>query len=215
MQFEFSATPLPDTGITSSQLQFSRMPSQRNLHQSREGSGGDRARRHIRGRLDKLTLDFGLQRLERKRNSLRAYADEHSDFVFVEPVMLVAARDTEHADQVAAWLKDKRSLGHEGIMSPIHTGRRLEELGKLVAIDRPGNRIRVVVNVFQLSEGWDVTNVYVVAPLRAMATYQNAVQSMVADFASPQDAASRTQSLTHSTCFASAGKASSGSSMKR
>ena len=100
-------------------------------------------------------------------------------------------------------------------MSPIHTGRRDKELGKLVAIDRPGNRIRVVVNVFQLSEGWDVTNVYVVAPLQTMATYQNAVQSMVADFASPQDAASRTQSLTHSTCFASAGKASSGSSIKR
>jgi hypothetical protein len=34
------------------------------------------------------------------------------------------------------------------------------------------------VNVFQLSEGWDVTNVYVVAPLRAMATFQNAVQTM-------------------------------------
>lgn len=39
-------------------------------------------------------------------------------------------------------------------------------------------QVRVVVNVFQLSEGWDVTCVYVVVPLRAMATFQNAIQTM-------------------------------------
>jgi superfamily II DNA or RNA helicase len=128
---------------------------------------------------DHVTLDFALQRLNRKRAALRAFAERDSTFEFVEPVMLVAARDTEHAEQVAAWLKERRDLKPEEL-HVAHSHRRPseEELQKLVAIDRPGNRIRVVVNVFQLTEGWDVTNVYVVAPLRAMATYQNAVQSM-------------------------------------
>lgn len=128
---------------------------------------------------DRVTLDFGLQRLERKRNALRAYAEDRPEFAFVEPVMLVAARDTEHAEAVGTWLKEKRGLLDDEIhVAHSHRHPSEDELNKLVAIDRPGNRIRVVVNVFQLSEGWDVTNVYVVAPLRAMATYQNAVQSM-------------------------------------
>jgi superfamily II DNA or RNA helicase len=128
---------------------------------------------------DRVTLDFGIQRLERKRLALRTFADEHPEFGFIEPVMLVAARDTDHAEEIAQWLKERRGFAPEEL-HVAHSQRKPseDELAKLVAIDRPDNRIRIVVNVFQLTEGWDVTNVYVVAPLRAMATYQNAVQSM-------------------------------------
>lgn len=128
---------------------------------------------------DHTTLDFGLQRLQRKREALLEHAVANAEFTFIEPVMLVAARDTDHADKVANWLIENRGLTREEI-HVAHSNRRATEaeLAKLVAIDRPGNQIRVVVNVFQLTEGWDVTNVYVVVPLRAMATYQNAIQSM-------------------------------------
>jgi hypothetical protein len=128
---------------------------------------------------DHVILDFGLQRLQKKRAAIMLYSEEHPDFPFIEPVMLVAARDTEHADNIAQWLKEKREFRDEEI-HVAHSQRRPSEaeLSKLVSIDKPGNQIRVVINVFQLSEGWDVTNVYVIAPLRAMATYQNAVQSM-------------------------------------
>lgn len=128
---------------------------------------------------DKVTLDFALQRLEAKRLALRDYCERHTENPFLEPVLLVAARDTEHADSVGAWLRDRRGLAQDEIhIAHSHRTPSEAELERLVAIDRPGNRIRVVVNVFQLSEGWDVTNVYVVAPLRAMATFQNAVQTM-------------------------------------
>lgn len=128
---------------------------------------------------DRTTLDFGLQRLDRKREALLEHATKHPEFQFLEPVMLVAARDTAHADQVGRWLRENRGFGTDEI-HVAHSNRRVseEELRKLVAIDQPSNKIRVVLNVFQLTEGWDVTNVYVVVPLRAMATYQNAVQSM-------------------------------------
>jgi superfamily II DNA or RNA helicase len=128
---------------------------------------------------DKVTLDFALQRLEAKRLALRDYCERHPENPFLEPVLLVAARDTEHADSVGGWLRDRRGLAQDQIhIAHSHRTPSEAELERLVAIDRPGNRIRVVVNVFQLSEGWDVTNVYVVAPLRAMATFQNAVQTM-------------------------------------
>jgi superfamily II DNA or RNA helicase len=128
---------------------------------------------------DRVTLDFGLQRLRRKRAALERFADANADFPFVEPVMLVAARDTAHAEEVAKWLIDRRGYAKEEV-HVAHSHRRPseEELKKLVAIDRPDNKIKIVVNVYQLSEGWDVTNVYVVVPLRSMATYQNAIQSM-------------------------------------
>lgn len=52
------------------------------------------------------------------------------------------------------------------------------EIGRLVSIDQPGNKVKVVVNVFQLSEGWDVTNVWVIAPLRSLASFTNAIQTI-------------------------------------
>lgn len=128
---------------------------------------------------DHTTLDFGIQRLSRKRQALMDYASTSQDFEFIEPVMLVAARDTDHANEIGEWLRERRGFEADEV-HVAHSQRRLseDEVAKLVAIDQPGNKIRVVVNVFQLTEGWDVTNVYVVVPLRAMATYQNAVQSM-------------------------------------
>jgi len=128
---------------------------------------------------DHTTLDFGLRRLEKKRQAILEHTDRNPGVEFVEPVMLVSARETEHADKVGRWLREQRGFADEEV-HVAHSHRRMseDELKKLVVVDQPGNKIRVVVNVFQLTEGWDVTNVYVVAPLRAMATYQNAVQSM-------------------------------------
>lgn len=180
LQFGFSATPQPDAGANI-------------LHQYglaeclRDGQYTKAVKVWVEqapGNVgeddwDHVTLDFGLQRLERKRNALRTFADAHAEFENIEPVMLVAARDTDHAEQIARWLKERRGFGDAEVhVAHSHKKPSEDELRKLIAIDRPGNRIRVVVNVFQLTEGWDVTNVYVVAPLRAMATYQNAVQSM-------------------------------------
>jgi len=53
-----------------------------------------------------------------------------------------------------------------------------EELERLLGIESIQNPVRVVVNVMELTEGWDVANVYVVTPLRAMATFQGALQAM-------------------------------------
>lgn len=180
LQFGFTATPLPEAGANILHIYGLAECLRDSLYTKAVKLWVEQARDDVsEEEWDRVTLDFGIQRLERKRIALSAYADEHSDFDFVEPVMLVAARDTEHAEQVGAWLKDRRDFADDEVhIAHSHRRPSEDELRKLVAIDRPSNRIRIVVNVFQLSEGWDVTNVYVVVPLRAMATYQNAVQSM-------------------------------------
>ncbi len=133
---------------------------------------------------DKVILDFGIQRLAHKRNAIAQLrsggpALPGMDFPLIEPVMLVNARDKEHAEQIASWLVDERGFETDEVLLT-HTGKKLaeSEIKRLVRIDEPENRIKIVVNIYQLTEGWDVTNVYVVAPLRAMATFQNAIQSM-------------------------------------
>lgn len=128
---------------------------------------------------DRYTLDFALRRLERKKDVLRTRALEDESFPEIEPVVLVCAKDTTHAEEVAQWLREARNVADEEILVTHSEKTDTEDdIRRLVGIDQPGNKVRIVVNVFRLTEGWDVTNVYVVAPLRAMATFQGAVQTM-------------------------------------
>lgn len=133
---------------------------------------------------DRQTIDFGLRRLEAKQAAIEELVAKRPDFPTLMPVLLVAAKDIAHAERVGAWLKNYRDFGEDEVLVA-HSGKKgsaaagaERAIGQLVSIDRPGSRIRVVVNVFQLSEGWDVTNVWVVAPLRSLATFTNAIQTI-------------------------------------
>ena len=128
---------------------------------------------------DRYTIDFALRRLERKRAAIREFVRTVPTFPMIEPVLLVCARDTAHAEEIGAWLREARGISTDELLITHSERRRTEEdIRRLIGIDQPGSRVRVVVNVFQLTEGWDVTNVYVIAPLRAMATFRSAVQTM-------------------------------------
>lgn len=127
---------------------------------------------------DHLTLDFALQRLARKEEAISLYRGA-LPFPSIQPVLLVAAENTQHADEVAAWLETHRGFGSEEILvTHSRKTKKDEDTQRLVGIETPQNKVRVVVNVFELTEGWDVTNVYVIAPLRKMGTYQGAMQTM-------------------------------------
>jgi hypothetical protein len=127
---------------------------------------------------DHITLRFALDRLARKHRSLAERGPELGLPLFT-PVLLVAAEDTAHADEVARWLHDEVGLANDEVLV-VHSRRNKteEDYERLVGIQRPSSRVRVVVNVFELTEGWDVTNVYVIAALRAMGTYKGALQTM-------------------------------------
>ncbi|WP_262296846.1 DEAD/DEAH box helicase [Microvirga sesbaniae] len=128
---------------------------------------------------DRTIIDFGLQRLETKKRALADLVNRKPEVPYREPVLLIAAKDTAHADSIAHWLKERRDIGEDELLVAHSNQSNVDAtIAKLVSIENENSKIKVVVNVFMLSEGWDVTNVWVVAPLRAMATFENAIQTM-------------------------------------
>lgn len=127
---------------------------------------------------DHATIDYALARVRSKEVALEDHRLDH-DFPAVQPVLLLATKDIAQATAVGKWLQESRGFVEEQVLVTHSKKTDTEaDIEALVAIDQPGSTVRVVVHVDRLSEGWDVTNVYVIAPLRAMATYQLAIQTL-------------------------------------
>lgn len=111
---------------------------------------------------------------ERAKNALKEYALENNK-PLVKPVLLVVAKDTTHAGQLKALIDSDNFRGGEfkGKVIEIHTKLRGEEadenIEKLISLEHPDNTVEIVIHVNMLKEGWDVTNVYTIAPLRESA----------------------------------------------
>jgi len=92
------------------------------------------------------------------------------------PVLFIMAEKTAFADEIGKWLVDK--INRTGLKSSevliIHTDTKGEitkkdlEKARQAArdIDLPENKVKVIVSVMMLREGWDVKNVSVVLGLR-------------------------------------------------
>ena len=111
---------------------------------------------------------------ERAKNALKEYALENNKPV-VKPVLLVVAKDTAHASELKALIDSDDFRGGEfrGKVLEIHTKLRGDEadenIEKLISLEHPDNPVEIVIHVNMLKEGWDVTNVYTIAPLRESA----------------------------------------------
>lgn len=127
---------------------------------------------------DAYTLRFAKQRLEIKEQSARSFAETHPGKRLIKPVLLVCAQDIEHATKIAAWLSAEGGFAEQEVLL-IHSNRKSEEdLARLARLEDTDNPIRVIVQVHVLDEGWDVSNVYVIAPLRNVSSYANGKQVM-------------------------------------
>jgi type III restriction enzyme len=92
-----------------------------------------------------------------------------------KPVLFVMMNDTDEADDVAAWLREKYPAEFGGEKTQvIHTDKsgevskkQLDEARKAVHdVDELESPINAIVSVLMLREGWDVKNVTVVVGLR-------------------------------------------------
>ena len=127
--------------------------------------------------IERATLAFTLERLETKKRAVAAV--DQASFPRVKPVVVFFAKDTTHANQIRQRLIDGFSVPDESILlTHSRMSKNDEELERLLSIEKADNPVEIVVNVMELVEGWDVTNVYVVAPLRQMGTFAGAVQAM-------------------------------------
>jgi type III restriction enzyme len=91
----------------------------------------------------------------------------------VKPFMLVVAQDTEHANALQHRIESSDFFEgrYLGKVITVHSNVRGEEkdevVQQLLTVEQPDNPIEIVIHVNMLKEGWDVTNLYTIVPLRA------------------------------------------------
>jgi len=116
---------------------------------------------------DHLTLRFALQQLETKQKFIDDYCHLNNITQEVKATMLVSCVNIDHAKATTKWLQNY--LENKDAVLPVHTKLNEKEfVPALKDIENPNSPVKVVVNVQMLNEGWDVSNIYVIVPLRAM-----------------------------------------------
>ena len=130
------------------------------------------AKAHTPEEIEKIKLEDGVRLHENTKVELLTYAREN-DVKPVKPFMLVIARDTTHAGQLLDLLESSafyegRYKGKVIQVDSSRTGVEEEEMiTRLLAVESVDEPTEIVIHVNMLKEGWDVTNLYTIVPLRA------------------------------------------------
>ena len=125
--------------------------------------------------LDRIKLEDGIRIHEDTKVSLDIYARDNKVNV-VKPFVLVVAQNTEHAGKLKDLMVSKAFFDgyYADKVMEIHSNQSGEEkdenIEKLVSLENPSNKMEIVIHVNMLKEGWDVTNLYTIIPLRTAAS---------------------------------------------
>jgi type III restriction enzyme len=130
------------------------------------------ASQHTKEEIERIKLMDGIRLHEATKVELLTYAHEN-DVDIIKPFMLVIARDTTHAAQLLELMQstaffEGRYKGKIIQVDSSKTGAAEEEMiNRLLAVESRDEPTEVVIHVNMLKEGWDVTNLYTIVPLRA------------------------------------------------
>lgn len=122
--------------------------------------------------LERIKLEDGIRIHENTKVHLETWARQN-DKPIVKPFMLVVSRDTTHADQLQKFMESTEFFSgrYAGKVIQVHSNQSGEEkeevVQRLLAVENPDEPTEIVVHVNMLKEGWDVTNLYTIVPLRA------------------------------------------------
>lgn len=127
---------------------------------------------HSPEEIEKIKLEDGIRLHETTKVELLTYAREHMVKV-VKPFILVIARDTTHASFLLDLLESEHFFGgrYQGKVIQVDSSRTGAEeekmIARLLAVENVDEPTEIVIHVNMLKEGWDVTNLYTIVPLRA------------------------------------------------
>lgn len=120
--------------------------------------------------IERIKLEDGIRLHEITKVELITYARENG-VAIVKPFMLVIARDTTHAAQLLTMVQtlfEGRYQGKAIQVDSSKSGAEEEEMiTRLLAVESVNEPTEIVIHVNMLKEGWDVTNLYTIVPLRA------------------------------------------------
>jgi type III restriction enzyme len=119
--------------------------------------------------LQQIKLEDGVRLHESVKVELETYAREVGERI-VKPFMLVIARDTTHAAELMALVKSRAFFEGRYVGKVIQVDSSVKEeetIERLLTVESPDEPTEIVIHVNMLKEGWDVTNLYTIVPLRA------------------------------------------------
>ncbi len=117
--------------------------------------------------LETIKLMDGIRLHEQTKVDLTTYAHEN-DAKLVKPFMLVIARDTTHAAELLNKLESVFEGRYRGKVIQVDSSKKEEEtIQALLNVEHVDEPTEIVIHVNMLKEGWDVTNLYTIVPLRA------------------------------------------------
>ena len=118
--------------------------------------------------LDVLKIEDAINIHERTKVQLELYA-RNTNQQLVKPFILVVCKNIGHAERTKTLIEEELFEGrYAGKVLQIDSStKKDEEIEKLfVSLENAENQIEIVIHVNMLKEGWDVTNLYTIVPLR-------------------------------------------------
>jgi type III restriction enzyme len=122
--------------------------------------------------IEQIKLEDGVRIHENTKVELETYGRQTGQPI-VKPFMLIIARDTTHAGQLMQFIKSEKFFDGRYKDKIIQvdsskTGAEEDEMiERLLKVESPDEPTEIVIHVNMLKEGWDVTNLYTIVPLRA------------------------------------------------
>jgi type III restriction enzyme len=120
--------------------------------------------------IDIIKLEDAISLHQDTKNELTIYARTYN-VRQVKPFILVVCKDISHATEVFELINSDTFYAgkYKGKALQIDSStKKEEEIEKLfVSLENTDNQIEIVIHVNMLKEGWDVTNLYTIVPLRA------------------------------------------------
>jgi len=122
--------------------------------------------------LETIKIEDGVRIHESTKVDLETFARQN-DRQIVKPFMLIIARDTDHAGELLSKIRSDDFFhgNYKDRVITVHSNQRGEEaddtVKRLLAVEDPKESTEIVIHVNMLKEGWDVTNLYTIVPLRS------------------------------------------------
>jgi type III restriction enzyme len=119
-----------------------------------------------------MKLKDGVRLHEQVKVELETFARETGN-VIVKPFVLIIARDTTHAKQLIDLIQSDAFFAGSYKTKVIQvdsskTGAEEDDMiERLLKVEHTDEPTEIVIHVNMLKEGWDVTNLYTIIPLRA------------------------------------------------
>lgn len=117
--------------------------------------------------IQRLKLEDGIRLHENVKVELGTYARQSGRSV-VKPFLLVIARDIGHAADLKREIEGLYGGRYADRVIQVDSSVKEEEtIQRLLRVEDPAEPTEIVIHVNMLKEGWDVTNLYTIVPLRA------------------------------------------------